>query len=515
MSGTDKPPKSIFPSGSEGMHGFRLLRRAVHLCWRLLAVACICGLAASGFPAVKSTVDPIETTADEVPYSIGYPNIPLKMFELMRNSWSRYLEGSSQIKMGDTENARASFNEAVDMLLKSEWHLSSEITLHQFFQDLIRRIQEDESLYLQEPGEMDVEVDRVAMDERDNINLIPITIDPSLVPTLAKGVAQTKYEIPITINQMVLQSLNHYLNRGRGYFVAGLLRSGQYRSLIERVFREESIPLDLMYLAQVESMFRTDAVSKAKAKGIWQFGKSTAIHYGLKVNRDVDERSDPEKSTRAAARYLRDLFAKFKDWNLVLAAYNWGEGKVQRLVKSTGLRDFWELVNLKRRLPEETKRHVPRIQASVILARNPDKYGLPTQLDPPLEYSEVPISKRIDLREAARVLGISVNELKRLNPALRGFATPANYPDFRLKVPAECNSETRKRLIAISPAKIVPPENFGGRHKVQRGETLIKIAAKYKTTVAELEQANNIYSEDILYAGTWLRVPSRSATRRD
>jgi membrane-bound lytic murein transglycosylase D len=170
---------------------------------------------------------------------------------------------------------------------------------------------------------------------------------------------------------------------------------------------------------------------------------------------------------------------------------------------------------LKRKLPEETKRHIPRIQASVILARNPEKYGLPTELDPPLQYSEVQISKRIDLRKAAQALGISFNELKRLNPALRGTATPANYPDFRLKVPTNCSPETYKRLASLSPAKAKPSKKFAGRHKVQPGETLIKIAARYKTTVAELEEENNLYSEDILYAGTWLQVPAQPSTPKN
>jgi len=141
--------------------------------------------------------------------------------------------------------------------------------------------------------------------------------------------------------------------------------------MIAEAFKTESIPLDVMYLAQVESLFKTKAVSRARARGIWQFGRGTAIRYGLKVNRYIDERSDPEKSTRAAARYLSDLYAMFKDWNLVLAAYNWGEGKVQRLVDRSGRNDFWDLLELKRNFPKETKNHVPLIMASIILARNP------------------------------------------------------------------------------------------------------------------------------------------------
>jgi membrane-bound lytic murein transglycosylase D len=515
MSETDKTSDSPGLSHSTGMQQHLSVAFRVIVCCLCLAAASIFGSPAVGLSAVTHTPDPIDTTAEKVPYPIEYNNIPLPMFEIMRSSWSKYLEGTEQIKMGDSDNARAAFNEAVDLLLTSEWDLASEMALNHFFQDLIRRIQQDERRYILESGEAENVSEDDVVDEANDLNLIPIKVDPALQASFAMDLAHTKYEIPITVNEMVLKSLNHYLNSGRRYFVDGLLRSGQYRSIIERVFREESLPLDLMYLAQVESMFKTHAVSTAQAKGIWQFGKSTAIHYGLRVNRDVDERADPEKSTRAAARYLKDLFAKFNDWNLVLAAYNWGEGKVERLVKSTGLKDFWQLVNLKRKLPEETKRHIPRIQASVILAHNPEKYGLPTELDPPLQYSEVQISKRIDLRKAAQVLGISFNELKRLNPALRGTTTPANYPDFRLKVPANCSPEIYKRLASLSPAKTKPSKKFAGRHKVQPGETLIKIAARYKTTVAELEEENNLYSEDILYAGTWLQVPAQPSTQKN
>ena len=347
-------------------------------------------------------------------------------------------------------------------------------------------------------------------DKLDDLDLIPSSMDPDLREALAADLAKTKYEIPITINEMVLKSLDFWLNRGRKVFEDGLVRSGQYRPIIEKVFREESIPLDLMYLAQVESMFRPHAVSKAKAKGIWQFEKGTAIRYGLKVTRDVDERSDPEKSTRAAAHYLNDLFAMFKDWNLALAAYNWGEGKVQRLINSTGMNDFWQLVDLRQKLPAETKNHIPLIHASVILGRNPEKYGMPTELDPPLQYTEVSVSKPIDLRAAARVLSTSIDELKKLNPALRGLTTPANYPNFQLKVPLDSPAEIEEQLASLPTAKIRTLPESDCRHKVRPGETLTRIADRYKITVAKLQQANNFSAKTKLIAGSWIRLPSCS-----
>jgi membrane-bound lytic murein transglycosylase D len=453
----------------------------------------------------------IPAASDDAAFAPDNVNLPAGMQELMRTSRSIYLEGSDQIKSGDADRARESFNTAVDMLLQSHWDVASTPTLNRFFQDLIRRIQDDESEYLVVPCEPEDETESAVVDELEELDLIPISFDSALQDELALELLNSKYEIPITINEMVMKSLNYWLNGGRRHFEAGLLRSGQYRPIIERIFREESVPLDLMYLAQVESMFKPHAVSRARAKGIWQFGRATAVRYGLKVTRDVDERSDPEKSTRAAARYLNDLFAMFKDWNLALAAYNWGEGKVKRLVDSTGVSDFWQLVDLKRKIPLETRNHVPLIQASVILGRNPEKYGLPTELHPPLQYTEVSISKPIDLRAVAKILDVSIDELKKLNPALRGMTTPANYPDYQLKIPADAHPGIEEQLAALPKAKVRILPEFEGRHKIRPGECLSTIAARYGVSVADLAKANNMSVKKPLIAGAWLQVPARSA----
>jgi membrane-bound lytic murein transglycosylase D len=438
-------------------------------------------------------------------------SLPKGLLDLMRASQSKYLEGSNLIQAGEPDQAREAFDEAVNMLLQSNWDIASTPVLESFFQDLVLKIQQDESFFLVKPIDADEQSESAAADELQDLDLIPIEVDPDLVDALTSDLAKTEYGIPIRFNEMVMKSLDFWLNRGRKQYVDGLMRSGQYRPIIEKVFREESIPLDLMSLAQVESHFRPHAVSKAQAKGIWQFGRGTALRYGLEITRDVDERSDPEKSTRAAARYLNDLYSMFKDWNLVLAAYNWGEGKVQRLIDSTGLQDFWQLVDLRRKLPTETKNHVPLIQASVILARNPENYGLPTELDPPIEYKKVPVSKPIDLRAAAKVLSTSIDELKRLNPALKGLTTPANYPDYQLKVPVDAGPNVKEELAALPKAKIKLPPDFNGRHKIQPGETLSEIAARYHVSVSALEKANDLSSRHQIKAGNWLQVPASAA----
>ncbi|MBN2241913.1 MAG: lytic transglycosylase domain-containing protein [Acidobacteria bacterium] len=375
---------------------------------------------------------------DKMMYIAGNSYVPKGASEVLQASHEKYLEGRGRMQAGESEKARILFNEAVDLLLSPDWDTTSTLHLNHFFQDLVQRIPIEKSLYRSSSG------------KNSGINLTPLAISPEFQDDFASLLGDNRYEIPITINKTVAKSLYYWLNDGRHDFIEGWVRSGKYRAIIERIFREENVPLDLMYLAQVESLFKPTAFSKALAKGIWQFNKSTAIQYGLKVTQDIDERSDTEKSTRAAARYLKDLYAAFGDWNLALAAYNWGGARVKKLVQQTGINDFWELVDTGRGLPMETKNHVPLIHASIVLARNPEKFGLPLQLDPPLDYVEVSVSKPIDLRAAAEVLNTTLRALQKLNPSLRGLSTPAQYPDYRLKVPADSDVNLRERLVALS-----------------------------------------------------------------
>jgi membrane-bound lytic murein transglycosylase D len=340
------------------------------------------------------------------------------------------------------------------------------------------------------------------------VDLIPIQVDPSLKDAVEADLLDTRYDIPILLNDSVFKSLNFWLSKGRRIFVDGLSRSGRYKDMIERIFREEKVPRDLMYLAQVESLFKTHAVSRALAKGIWQFGSGTARRYGLKINRYVDERSDPEKSTRAAARYLNDLYVMFNDWNLVLAAYNWGEGAVQRLVEKSGESDFYRLASLKRRMPAETKNHVPMIMASIILARNPEKYGLPMELEPPLEYDRVRLENRVNLKNVAKALDVSLDLLKRLNPAMKTVYTPPDDPEFELNLPAGLGAEFEERLAALPESELNRDPEFTGSYRVEPGDTLSELAEVFRVTVEDLQAANGIRSPKALRAGVVISVPA-------
>lgn len=388
----------------------------------------------------SATFDDGTSTAefDRMAYLIGNSYIPREASAVLQASHEKYLQGCDMVQAGDSESAREYFNEAVDLLLSPDWDVASSLHLNHFFQELIQRIPNGPSRY---------PVEKSVAEDPDQF---PLKITAPLEEEFSAHLGDTSYQIPITLNRTVAKSIYYWLNDGRPFYVEGLMRSGQYRPIIERIFREESVPTDLMYLAQVESLFKPTAVSKALAKGIWQFNKSTALHYGLRVTSDIDERSDPEKSTRAAARYLKDLYGSFGDWSLALAAYNCGSGRVRRLVKNTGAHDFWSIVRSGQEFPKETKNYIPLVHASIILARNPERFELPTELEPYLEYVEVAVPSPVELGAAAKVLNTTVEELKSLNPALRGTRTPAGYPGFRLKVPANSDMNLRERLVALA-----------------------------------------------------------------
>lgn len=419
------------------MSKFRPVLMVILLCVALITLQLNSDPVSATFSATldDSTYNP---EFDRMAYLIGNSYIPRGASAVLQASHDKYLQGCDLLQKGDSESAREYFNEAVDLLLSPDWDVASTLHLNHFFQELIQGIPTGPSWFPVEDS------------PAEGMELFPLKITPSLEEEFSVHLGDTRYQIPITLNRTVAKSIYYWLNDGRRFYIDGLMRSGQYQPIIERIFREESVPTDLMYLAQVESLFKPTAVSTMRAKGIWQFNKSTAMYYGLKVTGEIDERSDPEKSTRAAARYLRDLHDSFGDWSLALAAYNCGSGRVRRLVRKSGINDFWGLLRSGQPLPKETKNYIPLVHASIILARNRVKFELPTELDPHLEYVEVAVPKPIDLRAAAKILHTTVADLKNLNPALTGSRTPSGYPGFRLKVPADSDVKLRERLVALS-----------------------------------------------------------------
>jgi membrane-bound lytic murein transglycosylase D len=312
-----------------------------------------------------------------------------------------------------------------------------------------------------------------------------------------------QFDIPITVNERVLAWVNFYTHAHREKFEAGLVRSGRYLPMIHRIFSEEGIPKDLAYMAHVESAYKPNAYSRAKAKGIFQFIRGTGVRYGLRVDRWIDERSDPEKATRAAAAYLKDLYAMFGDWYLALAAYNAGEGKISRVIAATGQTDFWKLVD-RRVLRAETNNYVPAIIAATLISREPRTFGFDFVPDPPLEYDTMSIQGPLHLRAIARAANTSLEAIAQLNPAVRRQSLPNGTHEVR--VPPGSADAVRAGLQTVPAAD----RTLDAYHKVRKGETLSRIARQHGVTTAAIQRANGMGKRTTLRVGETLSIPDGS-----
>ena len=295
------------------------------------------------------------------------------------------------------------------------------------------------------------------------------------------------------LNDQVAMFINYFSHpKGRATLEHALARSGRYREMISRILREQGVPQDLIYLAQAESGFQPLAVSRAGARGMWQFIPSAAALYGLQRDWWVDDRQDPEKATRAAAAYLKDLYNQFGDWYLAMAAYNSGAGTVQHAVERTGYADFWELWR-RGVLPAETRNYVPIIVAVTIMAKNPDQYGLEhVTPEPAQQIDQVTIDYAVDLRLVAECVDSSVDTLQQLNPSLLRMATPKDQ-SFVLRLPAG-TAEKYQASIAAIPLDM---RTWWRYHSVSYGETLASIAHKYHTTPESISAANKLTDEEV------------------
>lgn len=458
---------------------------------------------------VKTQVDPV-TDPPSIPsassnlYSYEIPSLaaslpvlprPTDADLLLRRSDDRFLAGKKAFQEGHLEDARREFNRAIELLLAAPENLADRARVERRLEELtdaIYRYDADESAA--GAGD-DSGYDQSPL---DGILDMTFPVDPSLRNKVSEQIRATVSQLPLEENDAVVSYINFFSStRGKKILAAGLMRAGRYKPLIERVLAEEGLPQELIFLAQAESGFLPRAVSNKKCVGLWQFAKFRGNEYGLEQTSATDDRMDPEKATRAAARHLHDLYSHFGDWYLAMAAYNCGPGCVDHAVMRTGYADFWSLRRLNV-LPKETANYVPLIVAMTVIAKNARDYGLDNlEIDAPLAYDTLELPTPTHIALVAEALDLPVSDLRSLNPGLLRPITPAGYA---LHVPQGAKGAVEAALAVIPPSR----RDAWRLHRVEGEETLAALAKRFGTTAAAVNAANR---DELPEAGAWVAIP--------
>jgi membrane-bound lytic murein transglycosylase D len=339
--------------------------------------------------------------------------------------------------------------------------------------------------------------------EKENLRLLIAQRIQEIYASRRNPIVGNHKAIPLEENKWVQKEIESFRGPERKAFEEGYRRAGLYREWIQEELRKACLPEELVWLCMVESWFMPRALSTARALGMWQFIRSTGLRYGLNLDKFIDDRMDPYKSTRAAIKYLEELHSFFGDWTTALAGYNCGEGFVQRVINTQNINyldNFWDLFA---RLPYQTARYVPRFIAATLIIQNPAKYGfdLPEPY-PPLKFETATINYPTRLQALSQALGLEAAELEFLNPELRQKSTPDRA--YELRVPVGSGEKLLAALAKVP--KYVPPEY--ATHVVRRGETLSQISRIYGTSVTTLQRINNLRGT-MIRVGQALRVPGR------
>jgi membrane-bound lytic murein transglycosylase D len=416
--------------------------------------------------------------------------------------------GKRLFEDGEVEKARLYFQESLDLLKKCGFSFADYPEVEQVYYEILAGIRRIEMRALVEPEEPPFPIlDSLApetspLDEIADLNLFTVEVDPALEDLVSEDLKQTQFDFPVVVNERVLTFLDYWKGRGRVQVEQALERSGRYLPLFKKIFAEEGVPQDLIYMAHVESLFKPNAYSRARARGIWQFVSSTARLYDLKVGWWLDERLDYYKATRAAARHLRDLHEEFGDWYLALAAYNGGPGRVSRVIRRYGKMDYWTMAK-RRLLPRETRNFVPSILAAIIIYRHPERYGFDVRPAPELKFETVSLEYQVDLGVVADSIGVRLTEMTNLNPELQRGVTPFELEDYRLKIPPGTGDALLQALAELPPEKRLRLKH----HRVRKGETLSHIASRYGISIRAIAEVNRIRNVNRLSIGQDLIIP--------
>jgi membrane-bound lytic murein transglycosylase D len=411
-----------------------------------------------------------------------------------------YQAGLDAYKAGETDAAKQHFDNAINALLESTLDIRSDDRLEQEFNRIVEGVNRLDLNSLGYASDSDAQKSEPA--PIDETNGITPSADPNVRAKAQAEIKSTHSDLPLMMTDQVAGYISYFSNRGRGTFERAFARSGRYHDMMVSILKQEGVPQDLIYLAQAESGFHPLAVSRVGARGIWQFMGSRARGYGLQHSMWVDDRQDPEKSTRAAARHLRDLYAQFGDWYLAMAAYNSGPGTVQAAVKRTGYADFWELYR-RNVLPKETRNYVPIILAMTIVSKNLSHYGFDdVSMDEPVAYDTVTVNYPVDLRLAAECVDATAAQLQELNPSLLRLTTPREGT-FVLHLPPGTKDQYLTAIAAVPPDMRL----WWRYHKVQPGDTVASLARSYRVTAKSIAAANHLDGTDQLDADAKLVIP--------
>jgi membrane-bound lytic murein transglycosylase D len=432
-----------------------------------------------------------------------------KVQELINKSEQAYRSGVDNYRAGHLDAARVDFDSAVDLMLTSGMDLKTDPQLADEFDHLLNAVNSLEMAALKEGNGFSPVLEAAPLDAADEVTF---PANAALTAKVAAELKTTQSDFPLVINDYVAGFISYFSNStgGHAHLLRSLERAGKYKEMISKNLRDAGVPQDLMYLAVAESGFQPQALNaKSGAGGMWQFMPTGA--YGLARNGWFDERFDPEKSSKAYAKYMKSLYNQFGDWYLAMAAYDWGPGYVQRAVMKTGYADFWELYR-RNVLPAETKNYVPGIIAAIIMAKNPAQYGLDKMVpEAPVISDTVTVDYAIDLRLVADVTDASLPEIATLNPSLLRMTTPRDMP-FDLHIPVGTSNVFHSRL------KDIPEEKRSSWrfHIVRSSETLEGIAAALHARAGEIAEANGMPTGAGVDMGDELVIPvaSVAATAR-
>ena len=470
---------------------------------RLIAPAALFA-AIVAFPAISFAQIPAASSARSIPTEVD--QLDKRVSQIIARSEDHFRKGKLNLDDKKREQARDEFDKAVDAILESGIDVRASQRLQTFYLELVEKIYREE-VPLQQfttntstiaqnqsqdqkpapPPQVGFRDQRFEPSPLDDLSKLVLTTDETNVSdadVLALEQAKQNVNFNFTLNPLIQGYINYYQGRGRSTMENGLRRSGLFMKTARKIFHEEGVPIDVTWLGQVESAWKTRAVSWAAASGLWQFIPGTGRMYGLKQNAYVDERNSIEQATRASARHLKDLAKRYNgNWELAMAAYNTGAGNIDRAISRAGTANFWMIYPY---IAQETRNYVPNILAVILIAKNPEKYGFKgIKPDPSLSYDMVQVPTATSLQLIADATDSSVDYIRTLNPELKRDITPRGEL-YNVRVPAG----RAKQFVAL--LKRIP----GDRRETARiisvapGEDVQTVANRVGVPVAALQAMN-------------------------